>query len=386
VLHLFKRVYLSSDHMIDLSVNRIVISEEYGYKMLHESESFTTGKLIDYDLSLDNMIGSNKRYVNALDFFSNLNKKTEELNGKIVVYCDLSTYLTLSITWLKIILPNITLDGAYKIIRSNVFYDKMFGSTDRFDFKRPYEKISEFKEISYLDFKSKYDSIEINNSDYDNFVYTIRKNLSVEYMIASYLYDGSYSDELKEVGLVKIKMSIQHLLYEVKIFILENCLNSAVMKLFGCEREYSLNTVDEITKESTFDIWFDKDIWTFDGICSTNNTSKINFKNISDEQYDKFVSHIKIFYSAFNDILCKPNFLAPLLENDDMLKNRLHSFEISRKNIMTDDDLKYIIASQEQEILIEPVDPQKFNLFFMQELRNINNTGIKQNLLQYTLL
>lgn len=384
MLHLFKRVYLASDHRIDLSVNRIVISEEHGHRMLHEAESFNTGKLIDYDLSLDNMIGSDQRYSNDLDFFLNLNSKSEEY-GKIVVYCDLPTYLTLSITWLKIILPNITLDGAYKIIRSNVFYDKMFGSTHRFDFKRPYEKMSEVKEISYLDFKTKYDSIKINNSDYANFVYSIRKNLSVEYMIASYLYDGSYSEELKEVGLVKIKMSIQMLLYEVKIFILENCLNSAVMKLFGCEREYSLNNVDEITKESTFDIWFDKDIWTFDGVCSTNNTSKINFENISDEQYIKFANHIKIFYSTFNDILCKPNFLAPLLENDDMLKNRLHSFEISRKNIMTDDDLKYIIESQEQEILIEPVDPQKFNLFFMQELRNINNTGIKQNILQYTL-
>ena len=142
MLHLFKRVYLASDHRIDLSVNRIVISEEHGHRMLHEAESFNTGKLIDYDLSLDNMIGSDQRYSNDLDFFLKLNSKSEEY-GKIVVYCDLPTYLTLSITWLKIILPNITLDGAYKIIRSNVFYDKMFGSTHRFDFKRPYEKIYE---------------------------------------------------------------------------------------------------------------------------------------------------------------------------------------------------------------------------------------------------
>lgn len=48
MLHLFNKVYLEFDHKINVDIDRVVISNQFGIQMSTEFEKYTYGRLLAY--------------------------------------------------------------------------------------------------------------------------------------------------------------------------------------------------------------------------------------------------------------------------------------------------------------------------------------------------
>ena len=65
MLHLFNKIYLATDNVIDTNVDRVVISNENGIDTL-DSIKAEQGDLLAYGKSVDEVIGTDKTYSSSL--------------------------------------------------------------------------------------------------------------------------------------------------------------------------------------------------------------------------------------------------------------------------------------------------------------------------------
>jgi len=68
MLHIGAKTYMQVDQLIDLRYDRIVISETHGVPMLQMLDAVTSGTLINYAQSVEDMIGAGKPYADYEDF------------------------------------------------------------------------------------------------------------------------------------------------------------------------------------------------------------------------------------------------------------------------------------------------------------------------------
>lgn len=378
MLHLFKRVYLSFEDYIDKSKNRVVISKENGFDLSFESKAVFDAELIDFSNTVSDLIGKNKKYKNLLEFFEKLNSKAEELQKRIVVYCDVDSFLTLSISWLKIILPNCNVQTAYSIVYSNIFQSRMFGTSEVYNNTRTYSANFEKNNVTFEEFKIVYDQCVINREEFSSFITNIKEHLSIEYLIASYLYEKSCKEELKKVAVGKLEIGIQQMMYEAKMFILESLLYEDVISLFNPTVKYTIKNLSDIEKDPTFDIWFDSNIWELKSVGAPNNLSRINFKNISDKQFEKFCQHLKIWANIYNNTICKPSLVPPNVDLQQFIDVKINCLKICINGSVTDSDLDYLLLISTNLDVTRPCDTfsifewvenEKYNIYLIEEIR-----------------
>lgn len=394
MFHLFKRVYLSFDDYIDKSKNRIVISKDNGFDSSGEVKFIFGNTLLEYSTSISELIGPEKKYKNLLQFFEMLNKTTDETNKRLIVYCDLDTFLELSISWIKIILPNADAEVSYGIISSNIFQTKMFGTSELYNSTRMYSIDFEEKKISYETFAEKFNLVNVQKGDYLSFLNSIKKYLSLEFIVSSYLYNNSFKEELKEVALNKLQIGMQQFMYEGKMFILENILNKDVFDLFESNVVYNVNNLKEIENDPTFDIWFDENIWQMKMVGVPNFVSSIKFDTITDAQFEKFSKHLKVWTDVFNNTACKPSQLQPNVDLDSFLQSKLNCLKICRKNSLSDEDLNMLLSLStdlnsprpcDSFSIFEWVENEKYNVYLIETIRQAYIKNEKEKLKKYLI-
>ena len=70
MLHLFKKVYVATDHIIDVSFDRVVISAEHGHDLLESLKASQQGQLLGYAKQVKNLIGSKETtFMDTMDMF-----------------------------------------------------------------------------------------------------------------------------------------------------------------------------------------------------------------------------------------------------------------------------------------------------------------------------
>jgi hypothetical protein len=378
MFHLFKRVYVELDDAIDTSVNRIVISEINGVPMMDSLSSITPGVLISFAKSLDEIIGAEKQYQSLLNFLEYVDEQYVESNRKIVIYCDRNTYLNLTTSWLKILLPNITVGSAYGIITSYMFNTRMFGTSELVPFTRAYRMTQADYTITLEDFVTLFSNINIERDNYTSFISRLNASVSIEFLLASYWYNGSYKEELKSVAKGKVSIGMQQFLYEAKTFIVENILNTPVIERFHPQKVYDLSNLTEMFTDSAFDVWFDNSIWNVESIGMPHTYSDINYKNITNEQFNKIENHIRIWISTYNETACMPANMQPGVNLEEWMTAKLRVLRMCILDEVTDSDLEFLLDQHSNfEIpapcdtmqIFEWVETEKFNPFLITFLR-----------------
>jgi hypothetical protein len=117
MLHLFNKVYLEFDNKINVDLDRVVISDQFGIQMSSEQEKYTYGTLLRFSKSLEELNND----IVFDEFILELKGKSVSTNKKIMVYCDRSNYLKFIASWMKLMMPTLDLD-TFKDIANLVIY------------------------------------------------------------------------------------------------------------------------------------------------------------------------------------------------------------------------------------------------------------------------
>lgn len=391
MFHLFKRVYLELDDAIDLNVNRIVISKQNGVGLLQDLQAVVYAQLVDTAPTVNDMIGAGKKYENFLTFLNTLNKKCDDLGTTLVVYCDKEAFLQLTCTWLKVVLPNVTMDDAYGVVASNLFQTRMLGTSELTDFTRPYRSTMVDRFVSIQEFNQVYTSITIDASLYAGFVNLVRSGLSLEFILASYLSKGTYKEELKNIAHNQIKVGMQLFLYECKTFIIENLLNKQIIDQFSPTVEYTLGNLEQHVTDPAFDVWYEPSIWGVQSVAMPHTKSLIYFDRMTNSQVDKLVSHLAIWVEQFNTG-CKPGTMPAGEEINTWFADKVKTLNLCRQQTLSDTDLAELVKIQMGEncnkiefTLFESVEQSKFSMYITEHIRQLYIAKKDSRLLPFAL-
>lgn len=391
MLHLFKRVYLELDDAIDLNVNRYVISKENGSSLLNDLQLVVHADLINYAPTLDELIGEDKKYANLLVFLNEVNKKVDDYGTSIIIYCDKDAFLKLACTWLKIILPNVTMDDAYGVVASTLFQTRMLGTSELADFTRPYRNTMVDRYTSIQEFNQIYTSVTVDPSLYAGFVNLVRTGLSLEFIFASYLYNGSYKEELKSIAHNQIKVGMQLFLYECKTFIIENLLNKQIISQFSPTVEYNITNLEQLITDPAFDVWFESSIWGVESVAVPHTKSLIYFDKMTNSQVDKLLAHMGIWMDQFREGYM-PGTVNPGVIADTWWTDKVKTMNLCRQQALTDTDLSDLIRIQVNEgftklewTLFESVEQSKFSVYISEHIRQLYIDKKESRLLPFTL-
>lgn len=391
MFHLFKRVYLELDDAVDLNVNRIIISKQNGVGLLHDLQAVVHAQLVDNALTMEELVGPGKKYENFLTFLNALNRIGDELGTSLVIYCDKEAFLQIACTWLKLVLPNVTMDDAYGIVASNLFQTRMLGTSELSDFTRPYRSTMVDSFITIQEFNQVYTNTTVDASLYAGFVNLVRTGLSLEFILASYLSKGTYKEELKTIAHNQIKVGMQLFLYECKTFIIESLLNKQVLDQFSPTVEYTPSNLEQVITDPAFDVWFEPSIWGVQSVAMPHTKSLIYFDRMTNSQVDKLIGHLAIWMQQFNDGQ-KPGTLPAGESINTWFDNKVKTFNLCRQQVLSDTDLAELVRIQMGEYgnkveftLFESVEQSKFSLYITEHIRQLYINKKDSRLLAFTL-
>lgn len=388
VFHLFKKVYIEFDDGIDLNNDRIVISEINGVPMMHALDEVTYGTLVAHASSLEELVGEDKQYENFLQFFNAVNHQVNSSDNRLIIYCDKANFVKLAITWLKIIMPSISHNAAYNIISSYQFQIRMFGTSDSFSYRRPYRLTQVDQYVTEQEFYATFSSTTVNSSVYAGFVNLIKPTLSLEYILASYLFNGSCKEELKTIAHSKISLGMQQFMYECKAYILENLLNKETISRFSPTIDYTPANLESVIRDPAFNVWFDASIWGVESIAVPHAKSLIYFNRITASQYDKIKAHLEIFFAE--------SFLTPSEGLDETARawadRKFSILNLCRKETLTDSDLTTLVNAQLDNVkstpdfsLFESNEKTRFNIYILEYIKQLHISNQSSKLSEFTI-
>lgn len=371
MLHLFKKIYLDIDENLNTFKDRVVISKEHGYRVSSDLENSFDGKLFYFSPSLEELIGEDKTFSSFINMIDNINLKLEERNRPIIIYADNETFIKILINWLKLILKEPKVDECYNLLKSYSFKENLF-SNGRFRVSHINYSLSFEQELFY----SLFETVNFNKLEKENFVNKNKSFFSMEFLFASYLFDGSFSKEVKKILKVFIKKDIEKFLYEIKEILLTNLLKKSFQEKIGITKEYNLANFYDIINENVplIEVFFKKEIWNSEGLLRPSSSETINFENLTEEDINNFTKFTEMTITPIDNLTDK---------------NKLKLLKYVIKDLMSDDELKEIIQFEIEGISASStfysIDFETVNHYFIDFVFNSIKENKKENLKHYCI-
>ena len=345
MLHLFKKVYIEFDTRMSVAHDRVVISEEMGVPMDDELVKISGGTLINYATSVEEMFGENGHYSSLVDMFVQLAVREETTNKTCLIFVDEKSFLHVVVPWFKMLLPNITAKEIQQIIESYVHRQEMFSNA----------------KFSLSDIEAHYDNAELiempriqeffdnetagDQGTIDAFMDMVDDAVGIEYLFASYLYDGSHKEELKKRMKPLLTKDVEKYLYELKEILLVHTLNLNLQSLLEMNKIYTFDNLNEIENETAplVKVFFDPRLWTRPGLQTESSSGTIKFENFTAEdienirEFGKRVGTIweeEKFYTLIKSDIMKLDFI-PFLSDavfTDEHFEKMIDFELAKEH------------------------------------------------------
>jgi hypothetical protein len=340
MLHLFKKVYLDFDDKINMSYDRIICSKSYGNiaDSIELSRIFYGKKIANAD-STDNLIGKNKPYNTFLDMLSSLDDLSDADTGPIYIYCDKESYYTLAVKWLKLILPFASSDSAWKFLKSHIFKQQNFANS-RLSSTLRFTRNNHTWLMEESVFSSIWRDNTLSVEEHQTFIPFLQKNkskISVEFLLAGYLYDKRYADELARSISPLVRKDLEKYLNEHKEIMLIHLQRPKLQELLGViNGPYTFDNFYDMPNDPSplVQVLFKPEIWGDINVFMRNPSSKgsINFSAITDEDIENLIKYseaacVAIFdqegggkttYNHLHDEYDKFNFIKMLRDKDTL--------------------------------------------------------------------
>jgi len=323
MFHLFKKVYLDFDNRISMSQDRIICSEQFGeLQDLSDLSKAFYGLKISSAKSFENLIGKDKPYNSFYDFLLSIDKFSTENDTAIYIYCDKISYYTFYFVWHKIILLNSDFSSIFDCLNSHMFRQIGFLNSSLSERGVKSIKATDDWLITKDEAKIIWDSINLSEEEKisaSEFIKQNIQNVGIEYLLASYLYEEKYGNELAISMSPLVKKDIEKVLYEIKELLMLSPFQPILAKVLQFKNgPYNfLNFQNVINDESpAVQILFRKDIWGENNasLFSPSSKGSINFSAFSN-------SDIELMKKISNQLLWCIELIPETFSFEDFMTN-----------------------------------------------------------------
>jgi len=325
MLHLFNKVYLEFDHKINVDIDRVVISNQFGVQMSTEFEKYTYGQLIRYSKSLEEL---NDEIV-LDDFILELKGHGDRTNKKIIIYCDKQNYLKFIASWMNLMMPNLDFD-TFKDIANLTIYRERCVSNTQLSSQNAVNIDSIFQAFTSNDWEYGWE----NKIDGQLSPALLDVNISYEFLLANYLAgDRNYVEPLLSTAHRFLKRFFQELFTDNRQMVLLNINNHRLQEALGYSETADI-TGDPLEHIEELKYYADKQIWKVPTTVSSGVYGICNLSELNQEQIDGLRNTTLKVYSSFEGMQTN----STVFEAFDFL-------EVACRDKMTQEELDDIIAS-----------------------------------------
>ena len=296
MIHLFKKVYITSDKVISLDFDRVVISETNGVKVADELARVTQGALLGFGTSTKDMT-----FKSVLGMLQELSDHVDETGKRAIIYADDAAFLKILCTWYKFILANPSKGAIIDLITSSVF--KM-NSVFQGRFSSSTGETGATELVDLTDLESVYDSTKPNKDTRDDFVAAHKASLSAELLLASYLNDGSHKEELKSVLKPLLMKDLEKFMFEMKEVFFYHVTNKSFADKLGLDTTYTLSNIHTIVddKSKFASLFMDPTVWNTKYLSIASSGSNVNFDAMTDDHITDLKEFITLASSSWNEL------------------------------------------------------------------------------------
>jgi hypothetical protein len=290
MLHLFNKVYLEFDHKINVDIDRVVISNQFGIQMSTEFEKYTYGRLLAYAKTLEEL---NDEIVFE-DLILQLKGHGNQNNKKIIIYCDKENYLKFIATWMNIMMPTLDFD-TFKDIANLTIYRERCVSNTQLSSQNAVTIDSIFEEFTSTDWQYAWD----NKIDGQISPALMGVNISYEFLLANYLAGNrDYVEPLLSTAHRFLRRFFQEQFTDNRQMVLLNINNHRFQEALGFSGTADI-TGNPLKNIETLKYYADTQIWKETTTVSSGVYGICTLSGLSQEKIDGLRNTILKVFNQF---------------------------------------------------------------------------------------
>lgn len=252
MLHLFNKVYLDFDDNIEINFDRVVISKQNGNQMYQALDKVAQGELHGCAKTYEEIVGTD-----FVGFLASL-RDSSASGKKLILFCDVEAYKKVLGSFFKLILPKLDLNSFKELVKFNMYNQRIISNTNLaqvtgttidgvwsdFDVQQLWETTPDISAGSRSIFKN------------------LNVNYSYEFLLASYLNDGSYKDTFKKTFHMFLRRWWSEMFSDNRQMILLNISNHKLMSHLGIDTSIiDITAADPIANVPQLQSYSDNKIW-----------------------------------------------------------------------------------------------------------------------------
>jgi hypothetical protein len=324
MLHLFNKVYLEFDNKINVDIDRVVISEQYGVPMSSEFEKYTYGELIRFAKSIEDLSSE----ITFNDFILELRGHSNRTNKKLILYCDKINYIRFMASWFKLMMPNLDYE-TYKTIAVLTIYRERCVSNTSLSSQNTVDVGPIFEEFTDADWQDGWDNKILGQIS----PALMGVNISYEFLLANYLAgDTNYTEDLLKAAHIFLRRFFQECFTDNRQMVLLNINNHRMQEVLEYE-EVPLNfSVNPLQNIPFFQYYADPVIWKTPTTVSSGVYGMCNLAGLDEERMNGLKQTTLSVYDKFEGMITNTT----AFESFDWL-------DIACRDSMTLDELNEIV-------------------------------------------
>lgn len=316
MFHLFNKVYMTFDTVIDNTKHRIVISKDNGHPIGYPEDPYDSRVVKSHmqALSVQDIVGKGQKFATYETFFEYIRETAGLITDKdnqLIIYCDKNTAQQLFIAWHKLILKRHSVDDMWKMWL--FFVDKYSYVT-----RLTHLQDNVFDDINVLQwnkdtFVALYETIDVQPSSL--FVSTVLQGIGIEYLLSTYFVDPT--PQLKQMLNTKLcflhRRLVQGELYDSKMDLLKNSQCKELLDYLGIDPDISPTTISTVFNHPKFSIFVNPELWNEAGtLVASNEEGKmsLNMGKLDSTTALAFVDAFRDFKAAVKRSDIREGFLS----------------------------------------------------------------------------
>jgi hypothetical protein len=338
-----------------MSYDRIICSDKFGGTIdsIELSKVFY-GELIATGKNVSDLIGSDKRFTTFLELLELLNNRVDQYNSPVYIYCDREAYYKLAIKWMKVILPRCTAENAWKFFKSHIFKEQNFVNS-RLSASERFSKSVDSWYVIEDQFITFWNSEVVTQSDratYSTFLNTVKNNLRVEFLLASYLYNKSLGEVLAKAITPLVKKDLEKFIYEHKEIILVHFQRPVFQELLDVQNgPYTFDNFYDMVNDPAplVQLMFKSEIWgdTRSSMFAPTSLGSVNLSAFTDQDIDDLKAYSLITGQIWSDELWYTNLRSNATYTQAYLRSEIDKFDFIKffknKDYLTVEELDEIL-------------------------------------------
>ena len=248
MLHLFKKIYLATDNIIDVNFDRVVISDTHGLDTLDALKSHH-GQLYAYGKDLVDIIGEDKKYSSITNMFDTLATESDNTGKRIVIYADDQAFAKVIAHWYKLAFANPDKTACQTLYENAVYRYQVFYKGR---FSRNVGNTDLTHTIDTSAFGDAFDNTVIDATEKSNFVTSHKSGFSVEFMLATYFAGKTdVLPDLKNAIKHLMKKDLEKYFYELKEIFWVHFQTTRFTDKLGFSKTYNWSNFKDIENETS---------------------------------------------------------------------------------------------------------------------------------------